>query len=193
MTSRRTAPRPRPLWVSASLIMVSMAAAALLLLWATPHSSAATFTVTKTADTADGTCDADCSLREAITAANSLADADVIDVPAGTYTLSIPGAFDNSNATGDLDIGSGLTLNGAGSANTIIDGGALDRVFDIGQFFVSDSSFHATISGVTVRNGSASFGGAGITSGGGATVTVTTTLTNSTVSGNSGVGISVSS
>lgn len=31
---------------------------------------ATTFTVTKTADTADGTCDADCSLREAINAAN---------------------------------------------------------------------------------------------------------------------------
>ena len=32
---------------------------------------AATFTVTKTADTADGTCDADCSLREAIGTANA--------------------------------------------------------------------------------------------------------------------------
>ena len=34
------------------------------------QAQAATFTVTKTADTADGTCDADCSLREAIIAAN---------------------------------------------------------------------------------------------------------------------------
>ena len=30
----------------------------------------ATFTFTKTADTLDGTCNADCSLREAVTAAN---------------------------------------------------------------------------------------------------------------------------
>ena len=38
----------------------------------------ATFTVTKTADTNDGTCDADCSLREAITAAYTLAGTDTI-------------------------------------------------------------------------------------------------------------------
>ncbi len=37
-----------------------------------------TFTVTKTADTNDGVCDADCSLREAITAANALAGTDTI-------------------------------------------------------------------------------------------------------------------
>jgi len=36
----------------------------------------ATFTVTKTADTNDGACTADCSLREAIVAANAAAGAD---------------------------------------------------------------------------------------------------------------------
>ena len=34
------------------------------------------YTVTKTADTNDGTCDADCSLREAIAAANANTGAD---------------------------------------------------------------------------------------------------------------------
>lgn len=48
---------------------------------------AATFTVTKTADTADGTCsNSDCSLREAIIASNALPGADTIILPAGTYT-----------------------------------------------------------------------------------------------------------
>ncbi len=44
---------------------------------------AATYTVTKTADTNDGTCDSDCSLREAIVAANANAGADTIefDIP----------------------------------------------------------------------------------------------------------------
>lgn len=42
---------------------------ALLLLLGT-GAQAATFTVTKTADTNDGNCDADCSLREAVSAAN---------------------------------------------------------------------------------------------------------------------------
>jgi CSLREA domain-containing protein len=42
-----------------------------------------TFTVNKTADTNDGTCNADCSLREAITAANANLDGNIIafDMP----------------------------------------------------------------------------------------------------------------
>ena len=36
---------------------------------AATHPSAATLIVTKTADTGDGICDSDCSLREAVTAA----------------------------------------------------------------------------------------------------------------------------
>jgi CSLREA domain-containing protein len=60
--------------------------------------------VTKTADTSDGTCDADCSLREAITAANANAGVDTVSIPAGTYTFTLAGAAENSNATGDYDI-----------------------------------------------------------------------------------------
>jgi CSLREA domain-containing protein len=51
---------------------------------------AATFTVTKTADTSDGTCDADCSLREAITDANASGGTDTIafDIPGtGPHTI----------------------------------------------------------------------------------------------------------
>lgn len=58
------------------------------------------FVVTKTADTSDGACNADCSLREAITAANANPGADTIafDIPAsdlgrnattGVYTISV--------------------------------------------------------------------------------------------------------
>lgn len=45
---------------------------------------AATFTVTKTADTYDGACNADCSLREALQAANATQAADLVMIPAGT-------------------------------------------------------------------------------------------------------------
>ena len=79
------------------------------------HAQAATFTVTKTADTNDGFCDADCSLREAIIATNALPGADTITVPAGTYTLSIAGTFEDAAATGDLDITDELTFSGAGA------------------------------------------------------------------------------
>ncbi len=135
---------------------------------------AATFTVTKTADTKDGTCAADCSLREAIIAANANAGADTINLPAGTYTLSIAGANENIAASGDLDIRADLTIVGGGDATTIVDGGALDRVFHIVSGTVE-------ISGLTIRNGDTGVGG-GIDNGG------TLTLTNSTVSGNTAGG-----
>ena len=80
---------------------------------------AATFVVTKTADTNDGTCDSDCSLREAIVAANANAGVDVITLPAGTYTLTIAGANEDAAATGDLDLTESVTINGAGAAPSI--------------------------------------------------------------------------
>ena len=52
---------------------------AIAILFGVDRVSAATFTVTKIADTNDGTCNADCSLREAILAANAVDTDDVID------------------------------------------------------------------------------------------------------------------
>ncbi|MBT8079470.1 MAG: CSLREA domain-containing protein, partial [Gammaproteobacteria bacterium] len=51
--------------------MRSAIGALLICLATVTTASAATFTVTKTADTNDGSCDADCSLHEAIVAANA--------------------------------------------------------------------------------------------------------------------------
>ena len=45
------------------------------IMFASQAVTAATFTVTKIADTNDGVCDADCSLREAVAAANASGDA----------------------------------------------------------------------------------------------------------------------
>src|SRR5947208_2859360 len=96
---------------------------ALLVGWVAPHTAlAATFTVTKTADTNDGACNNDCSLREAIIAANAAAGADVITLSAGTYTLTRSGV-DNTAANGDLDVTDALTINGAGQGTTIIQAG----------------------------------------------------------------------
>lgn len=50
-------------------IAARMFAAWVLVIGLTMAAQAATLTVTKTADTSDGVCDADCSLREAIAAA----------------------------------------------------------------------------------------------------------------------------
>ncbi|MBK9711279.1 MAG: Ig-like domain repeat protein [Kouleothrix sp.] len=117
---------------------------------------AATFTVTKTADTNDGACDADCSLREAIVAANAAAGADVITLPAGTFTLTRAGV-DNTAANGDLDVTGPLTINGAGQGSTIIEAGsgsstAIDRVFSFNPVGTS-TGFAVALSDLTIRNG----------------------------------------
>ena len=103
-------------------------------------------TVTKTIDSADGSCDADCSLREAIIAANLSPGEQVIVIPQGTYLLSIAGAGEQEGLTGDLDITDNFVLLGDGAATTIIDANGLDRVLDI-------SAETGHIVGLTVRNG----------------------------------------
>jgi len=50
---------------------------------------ASTFLVTKTVDTADAVCDSDCSLREAVGAANANVGSDEITIPAGDYPTSV--------------------------------------------------------------------------------------------------------
>jgi CSLREA domain-containing protein len=62
------------------------------------------FIVTKAEDTNDGTCDSDCSLREAIRAANANPSANTIILDGITYNLTISGADEDAAATGDLDI-----------------------------------------------------------------------------------------
>ncbi len=123
-----------------------------------PSAHAATFTVTKVADTADASCTAaDCSLREAIIASNFVAGDDTISVPVGTYTLAIAGENEDAARTGDLDVtGNGkVTINGAGARTTIIQAGTvggtsgngIDRVFEV------LAGGDLTINGLTVRNG----------------------------------------
>lgn len=104
------------------------------------------YTVTKTEDTADGSCDEDCSLREAIIAANLNPGKETIIVPQGTYILSIPGEEEQEGLTGDLDIVDDFILLGSDAATTIIDADGLDRVLDL-----SVNTGH--IIGFTVRNG----------------------------------------
>ena len=67
---------------------------------------AATYAVTRTDDPLpDGCTPADCSLREAVIAANTSVGPDTITLGADTFTLSRPDVGDEENAslTGDLD------------------------------------------------------------------------------------------
>lgn len=141
-----------------------------------------TFTVTKTADTNDGSCDADCSLREAVVAANAATGDDEITLPSGAYALTIPGANENRSATGDLDITSpvsgsqnDLTITGAGARSTVIDGGGIDRVLHLS--LDDDTGGPAvSISGVRVTGGSTA-GVPGSSDGGGIQVERSSALT----------------
>ena len=100
------------------------------------------------------------SLREAITAANTLAGADVIVLPAGVFKIALAGAGENGNATGDFDITGAVTIQGAGAGLTIIDGQQLDRVFDV--VGTAPSSIKVVLQGLTVRNGNVTGDGGGI-------------------------------
>lgn len=91
-----------------------------------------------------------CTLREAITAANTntASGSQPGECPAGdpvpweldeiqftpsiiTYTLTITGTQENGNASGDLDVNSVLRIVGNGITGTVITANQIDRVFHI--------------------------------------------------------------
>lgn len=114
--------------------------------------AATQYHVTTTADTNDGSCGiATCSLRDAISASNASAGA--VLIPSGTYTLSIGGANEDANATGDLDAQVGMGIYGAGMAQTIIDAYHLDRVLHLDSHSAGSTSF--SIGDFALRNGNA--------------------------------------
>ncbi len=117
--------------------------------WAT-GARAATIAVDSTADDLDQGPNGNCTLREAVIAANTDAPvdgcaagsgADTIVLPAGTFLLTIPHPANTTDTpeVGDLDITSDVTIEGTGSATTIIDAQRQFRVLDIapGGFIVS--------------------------------------------------------
>lgn len=139
-------------------------------------SAAATITVNTLADTIAE--DGQCSLREAVIAANT--DAAVGGCPAGsgadtivfdpslplpsTFTLTLSGANEDASASGDLDVSGILTIQGADASQIILDGNGADRIFDIRP------GATVTISGVTLQHGNpgSGMGGGGIIVSGGA-------------------------
>jgi CSLREA domain-containing protein len=97
-----------------------------------------TITVDTTVD--DTTVNGNCTLREAIEAANldSAVDAcpagngkDTILLPAGVYSLTLSGSGEDSNISGDLDIRSDLRIVGEGIGASSVSANGSDRVFQI--------------------------------------------------------------
>ncbi|HEX5758430.1 MAG TPA: choice-of-anchor Q domain-containing protein [Thermoanaerobaculia bacterium] len=108
----------------------ALALAGALLLAALP-AGAAVFTPTRFDDPAVGACNADCSLREAVVAANANPGADVIALGPGTYLLTIAGPGEDAAASGDLDVTGELVILGDGAASTVIDTRGADRLIDL--------------------------------------------------------------
>lgn len=137
--------------------------------------------VTKTADTKDGVCDADCSLREAIAAAgveNTIEFSSLFDTPQ-VITLSEAAGFR------ELLINKNLTITGKGANLLTI---RRDAAATIGFSVFVISEANVTLTGATVsggRGGSASTGGAFYNS-----ITSTLTINRCNITGNSAIGAS---
>jgi CSLREA domain-containing protein len=134
-----------------------------------------TITVDTTKDVV--AADSSCSLREAVSSANtggaagsgcaagapfvagpSGSDgADTIVLPSGSYFME-GAAGEDGNFGGDLDITKDLTLEGAGATTTTINANGEDRAFDV-QDDGSASSVDVTIKGLTIWQGGAAGSG----------------------------------
>lgn len=172
-------------------VVTGSAVAAGLAVLAAPAADAATFTVTNTNDSGAG------SLRDAIVTANTNAGPDVITfAPTVTGTITL--------TSGQLYIGDSVDIQGPGAATLTVSGNNASRVFYI---YNSDALIDVTISGLTITQGTASFGAgvinfsenltldhdvitnnAGGTGGGVATGGGTLNVLNTTISGNTAAG-----
>jgi hypothetical protein len=120
------------------------------------------------------------SLREAIAEVNAGQEADnTILLPSGVY----------QNAQGALNVTHSLILQGAGAANTILDGGGMDRVVLIDP----TTTVSVQISGVTVCGGNSGGDGGGIdvqdNAGSSSVLTVQNCILSDNVAAGAGGGI----
>jgi Ca2+-binding RTX toxin-like protein len=116
---RKCAGRPRKAWPGLRLELLE------------DRMAPAVFNVTTPADVVNAN-DGLLSLREAILAANASPGIDTVNVPTGTYHLTIAGAGENGAATGDLDLLESVKVVGAGAGQTTVDATGLgDRVFHV--------------------------------------------------------------
>jgi CSLREA domain-containing protein len=180
-----------------------------------PKAGAATVSPA-TDPTPNGCFPNDCSLREAIIAANAAPGADIVTLLPGLHEIRITALGEEDRAwEGDLDITDDLTIKGSSTGTTTIDNDITERVFQI------TGTIAVTITNVIIQDGfdDNGVGGGGIWNNGGTVVISNTafltntarlgdggavynsvgtlTLTNSTISGNraasNGGGLSVTS
>lgn len=173
---------------------------------------AAVYTVTKTADTDDGFCNFDCSLREAIRAANASPSNDVIDfdfnvfVNPQTITLSGSELVIVNNGT--------LRITGLSADRLTIDGDNASRIISNGPnavTFISDITFTngngvgaagsgrggaiynnggiLTLNNLVITGNRANLGGGTNSAGSGSVITINNSVISNNTSTSSGGGM----
>jgi CSLREA domain-containing protein len=119
-----------------------------LLLVGASGAQARTYVVNLQTDNKPGACTrSDCTLREAVMAANRHHGADTILLPSRKrYVLSIQSTGEDKSANGDLDVTSGrLKIAHPGRGTATIDAKGIDRVLDIAA--------STTLDRLTIRGG----------------------------------------
>ena len=139
------------------VLVAGFALALFVLFWCThPVSGAPEGAIVVTTQADELNFNGECSLREAILAANLDVASfgcpagngwDTIVIPAGVYSLTFTGAGEDGNFTGDLDIWDNVTLLGASAASTVIDANLVDRALH----FIG--GLNAKVINITIRNG----------------------------------------
>jgi hypothetical protein len=117
------------------------------------------------------------TLRSAIQQANQVPGSNTINLTVpGTYKITLAGAGEDGNATGEIDIipnpnspaGSTLSILNTSGGKVVVDGNHLDRVFDINpNDAVARPKFTVFMQGFTIQNGIAQPGDGAAGSGGG--------------------------
>lgn len=135
--------------------------------------TANTYTVTKNVDSNDGSCNTDCSLREAIAAANANPGADVVRLKHPFYrlTVEVSGPRDSQ-----LSITDDLVIRGLLQRSTI-DANATNRHFDIAD------AINVELADLTLRNGVGEDRGGSIRNAGKLTLRRTSVIGNRVLPG----------
>jgi hypothetical protein len=99
----------------------------------------------------------DCSLRQAMELANLPGEMTIL-LPPGTYQLTLPGADEDANQTGDLDYSaaSALAIIATSGLPTVIQQTGSDRILDL-----HEGAGSVMLSAVTLTGGDVSAGGGG--------------------------------
>ena len=118
----------------------------------------------------------DCTLREAVIAANAHPGRDTILVARTAYDLSIPRTGEDDPNTGDLDVSDPLVIKHKGKGRAVIDANHIDRVLHV---VTSNTDRYSDLVKIVVRGGKTTLWGGGIMVGSGIIG-----LTNSVVTDN---------